>query len=225
MGEAAKIDVHDDGSATVYTGTTPQGQGHDTAWSMIASEQTGIPIEKMTLVFGDTDRVPEGGGTMGSRSLQHGGVAVDQAATELVEKAQKLAAQLLEADEADIVLDKEAGAFHVTGTPAVAKTWAELSVAANDQGDQLMIETRFTAESATFPFGAHIAVVEVDTDTGQVKHLRQVACDDAGRVSTRCCSTGRSTAASRRARRRRCSRRSATTTTATRSRRTSPTTG
>jgi len=182
MGEAAKIDVHDDGSATVYTGTTPQGQGHDTAWSMIASEQTGIPIEKMTLVFGDTDRVPEGGGTMGSRSLQHGGVAVDQAATQLVDKAQKLAAQLLEADEADIVLDKETGTFHVTGTPAVAKTWAELSVAANDQGDQLMIETRFTAESATFPFGAHIAVVEVDTDTGQVKHLRQIACDDAGRV-------------------------------------------
>jgi len=182
MGEAAKIEVDDDGSATVYTGTSPHGQGHDTAWSMIASDQTGIPMDRITLVWGDTDRVPVGGGTMGSRSLQHGGVAVDKAAIELVEKAQKLAAQLLEADEADVVLDKEHGAFHVAGTPAVSKTWADLAVAARAQDDQLTIDTRFDAGQATFPFGAHVAVVEVDTGTGQVKHLRQIACDDAGRV-------------------------------------------
>jgi len=182
MGEAAKIEVDDDGSATVYTGTSPHGQGHDTAWSMIASDQTGIPMDRITLVWGDTDRVPVGGGTMGSRSLQHGGVAVDKAAIELVEKAQKLAAQLLEADEADVVLDKEHGAFHVAGTPAVSKTWADLAVAARAQDDQLTIDTRFDAGQATFPFGAHVTVVEVDTGTGQVKHLRQIACDDAGRV-------------------------------------------
>ncbi len=182
MGEAAKIEVDDDGSATVYTGTSPHGQGHDTAWSMIASDQTGIPMDRITLVWGDTDRVPVGGGTMGSRSLQQGGVAVDKAAIELVEKAQKLAAQLLEADEADIVLDKDHGAFHVAGTPAVSKTWADLAVAARAQDDELTIDTRFDAGQATFPFGAHVAVVEVDTGTGQVKHLRQVACDDAGRV-------------------------------------------
>ena len=182
MGEAAKIEVDDDGSATVYTGTSPHGQGHDTAWSMIASDQTGIPMDRITLVWGDTDRVPVGGGTMGSRSLQHGGVAVDKAAIELVEKAQKLAAQLLEADEADVVLDKEHGAFHVAGTPAVSKTWADLAVAARAQDDELTIDTRFDAGQATFPFGAHVAVVEVDTGTGQVKHLRQIACDDAGRV-------------------------------------------
>ena len=76
-------EVHDDGSATIYTGTSPHGQGHDTAFSMIASAQTGIPMDRITLVWGDTDRVPKGGGTMGSRSLQQGGAAVNQAAIEL----------------------------------------------------------------------------------------------------------------------------------------------
>ena len=180
--EDARIDVHDDGTATIYTGTTPQGQGHDTAWSMIANEQTGIPMDKISIVFGDTDLVPSGGGTMGSRSLQQGGVAVDQVSRELVDKAQKLAAQMLEADEADVVLDKEKGAFHVAGTPAVSKTWGELSAAAIAQNDPLDLTTTFVAETATFPFGAHVAVVEVDTVTGLVKHLRQVACDDAGKV-------------------------------------------
>jgi carbon-monoxide dehydrogenase large subunit len=182
FGDAAKIEVHDDGSATVYTGTSPHGQGHDTAWSMITAEQTGIPMDRITLVWGDTDLVPEGGGTMGSRSLQQGGAAVNQAATELVDKAQKLAAQLLEADEADVILDKDAGSFYVAGTPAVAKTWADLAVAARAQGDPMEIATRFETSGASFPFGAHVAVVEVDTGTGRVRHLRQVACDDAGRV-------------------------------------------
>jgi carbon-monoxide dehydrogenase large subunit len=89
---------------------------------------------------------------------------------------------LLEADEADVVLDKDAGAFHVAGTPAVSKTWADLAVAGSRQNEPLTIDTRFTSGGATFPFGAHVSVVEVDTDTGQVKHLRQIACDDAGRV-------------------------------------------
>jgi carbon-monoxide dehydrogenase large subunit len=80
------------------------------------------------------------------------------------------------------VLDKDNGAFHVAGTPAVAKSWGELAFASRQQGSELTIDTLFVADMATFPFGAHIAVVEVDTDTGQVKHLRQVACDDAGRV-------------------------------------------
>ncbi len=133
---------------------------------------------------------------MGSRSLQQGGAAVQQGAIELVEMAKQLAASLLEADEADIVLDKEQGAFHVTGTPAVSKTWADLAVAAKTHAGfssipvdleghhqpSLMVETVFEADMATFPFGAHVAVVEVDTGTGQVRHLRQVACDDAGRV-------------------------------------------
>ena len=180
--EDAKIEINDDGTATVYTGTTPQGQGHDTAWSMIASAQTGIPIDKITLVFGDTEKTPVGGGTMGSRSLQQGGVAVDKAAIELVEKAKKAAAKLLEADEADVVIDVDNAVFHVAGTPALSKTWADVAVAAKQDGDEMTVQTTFVADMATFPFGAHVAVVEVDTGTGQVKHLRQIACDDAGRV-------------------------------------------
>ena len=181
MGDDAKIEVTDDGRAIVYTGTSPHGQGHATAFSMITSEQTGIPMDRIELVWGDTDLVPKGGGTMGSRSLQQGGAAVNQAAVELVEQASKLAARLLEADEADVVLDKDSGAFHVAGTPAVAKTWADLAVAMKSEGG-LEQSTTFSANSATFPFGAHVAVVEVDTETGQVKHLRHIACDDAGRV-------------------------------------------
>ena len=180
--ENAKIEVNDDGSATVYTGTSPHGQGHDTAWSMIASDQTGIPMDKITLVWGDTDLVPVGGGTMGSRSLQQGGVAVNEASIELVDSAKKLAAKLLEADEADVVLDTDTGAFHVAGTPAVSKTWADVAIAAKNDGGQLMADTTFVAEMASFPFGAHVAVVEVDTGTGRVELKRQVACDDAGRV-------------------------------------------
>jgi carbon-monoxide dehydrogenase large subunit len=139
-------------------------------------------MDRIDVVWGDTDLVPVGGGTMGSRSLQQGGAAVHQAAGELVEQAKKVAARLLEADEADVVLDKDNGAFHVAGTPAVAKTWAELAVASKSDGDDLTVESTFTTTTPTFPFGAHIAVVEVDTDTGQVTHLRHVACDDAGRV-------------------------------------------
>jgi aerobic carbon-monoxide dehydrogenase large subunit len=179
MSEATKIEVNEDGSALVYTGTSPHGQGHDTAWSMLASEQTGIPMDKITLIWGDTDLTPVGGGTMGSRSLQQGGSAVFEGAGILADKAKELAARLLEADVADIVLDKDAGAFHVAGTPSLSKTWADLAVAAKSDGG-LNVSHTFEAGSATFPFGSHVAVVEVDIETGQTRLIRHVACDDAG---------------------------------------------
>lgn len=179
--ENARIEVQENGRAVVYTGTSPHGQGHITAWSMIASEETGIPMSDIDVVWGDTDLIPEGGGTMGSRSLQQGGAAVSKASIELVEKAKGIAARLLEASESDIELDKSRGAFHVAGTPSMAKTWAEIALAA-PANEGLNVETRFDAPMPTFPFGAHVAVVEVDVETGRVKHLRQVACDDAGRV-------------------------------------------
>lgn len=180
-GEDARIEVLEDGRAVVYTGTSPHGQGHETSWAMLASEQTGIPMDKIDIVWGDTDLVPKGGGTMGSRSLQQGGNAVYQNSAELVEKAKKIAAKLLEANEQDIVLDKDRGAFHVAGTPAVSKTWAELAVAAKPEGG-LSHGGFIAVDMPTFPFGAHVAVVEVDTETGKVTHLRHVACDDAGKV-------------------------------------------
>ena len=180
-GESAKVEVLEDGRAIVYTGTSPHGQGHDTAWSMLVQEQTGIPMNKIELVWGDTDLVPIGTGTMGSRSLQQGGNAVFQVAGTLAEKAKSVAARLLEANEADVVLDKDRGVFHVAGTPAVSKSWADLAVAEKANGG-LAHNDVINVAGATFPFGAHVSVVEVDTETGQVKHLRQVACDDAGKV-------------------------------------------
>ena len=177
-GEVATITVHPNGRATVYTGTSPHGQGHVTSWAMIASAETGIAIDDIDVVWGDTDLVPVGGGTMGSRSLQQGGAAVQQAAVELVEQARERAASVLEANVDDIVFDVERAAFHVAGTPAVSAGWAD--VAAQDDG--LVQHTEFVAGGPTFPFGAHLAVVEVDTETGKVSHVRHVACDDAGRV-------------------------------------------
>ena len=180
-GEVAKIEVTPDGRAIVYTGTSPHGQGHVTSWSMLASDQTGISMDNIEVVWGDTDLVPQGGGTMGSRSLQLGGTAVFVAAGELVEQARKHAARLLEANEEDVVFDKAAAAFHVAGTPAVAKSWADLSTALVADGG-LVQETDYASQGPTFPFGAHVAVVEVDTETGQVKLVRHIACDDAGKV-------------------------------------------
>ena len=179
--EDARIEVLPDGRAIVYTGTSPHGQGHVTAWSMIASEHTGIAMDKIDVVWGDTDLIPEGLGTYGSRSLQLGGAAVHETAIKLVEQAKAFAASQLEAAESDIVLDKERGVFHVAGTPAKSTSWGDLaSSRANDGG--LAYAHRFTSGGATFPFGAHVAVVEVDTETGKVTHLKQIACDDAGTV-------------------------------------------
>ena len=181
MQEHAKVNILPNGRAVVYTGTSPHGQGHVTSWAMIASSETGISIEDIDVVWGDTDLVPSGGGTMGSRSLQHGGAAVQKVSIELVDEARKLAARLLEANESDVVLDKKTGEFHVAGTPAISKSWSEIATSV-DTKTGITHEGIFVASSATFPFGAHVAIVEVDTETGQVKHRRHIACDDAGKV-------------------------------------------
>jgi carbon-monoxide dehydrogenase large subunit len=181
--EVARVMIHPDGAATVFTGTSPHGQGHDTSWSMIASSELGIPMDRIDVVHGDTDRVPVGGGTFGSRSLQQGGAAVQQVSVELADRARALAAELFEADVDDIVLDRDAGAFHVQGTPSVSKSWSDLATAAADDGrEPLDVESNFVAPGPTYPFGAHVAVVEVDVETGKVRLRRHVACDDAGTV-------------------------------------------
>lgn len=179
--EYSRMEVHPDGSATVYTGTSPHGQGHATSFAMLAAAETGIPVERIKVVHGDTDLVPKGEGTMGSRSLQLGGSAVRQAAVEIVEEARRRAAELLEAAPEDVVLDTERGVFHVAGAPAVTRGWAEVAAAADPEAG-LRVETEFQAPAPTFPFGAHVAVVEVDTETGQVRLVRHLSCDDAGRI-------------------------------------------
>ena len=179
--EFARINVRPDGAVTVYTGTSPHGQGHATSFAMLASEELGVPVDRITVVHGDTDLVARGGGTGGSRSLQLGGAAVHQGAVETVDKARSLAADLFEAAATDIVLDKDRGGFHVAGSPDEVRSWAEIATSVDgDQG--LIVDTDFTATGASFPFGAHLAVVEVDADTGQVRLVRMVTVDDAGPV-------------------------------------------
>lgn len=179
-GEYGRVVVHADGTATAYTGSSAHGQGHDTSFAMLVSDQLGIPMERIAVRHGDTDEVARGVGTFGSRSLQLGGSAIHAASGQVLDRARELAADLLEADPADVELDKASGAFHVAGTPAVSKTWSEVAAEAGDGG--LEAETDFEASSPTFPFGAHVAVVEVDTETGVVRLERMVTCDDAGTV-------------------------------------------
>jgi aerobic carbon-monoxide dehydrogenase large subunit len=175
--ENATVEVHPDGTATILTGTSPHGQGHATAWAMLASAELGIPVDKITLKWGDTDLVPEGGGTGGSRSLQHGGSAVRQAAQELIEVARERAAGELEANPADLRFDVERSAFEVAGDPDASVPLASLA-----QDERLVVRTVFTQPGATFPFGSHVAVVEVDTETGKVTLRRMITVDDAGFV-------------------------------------------
>lgn len=178
--EHASVTVHDDGTATVQAGTSAHGQGHQTSFAMIVSAQTGIPIERIRLAAVDTDVVPSGGGTGGSRSLQLGGSAVHRATEALVDAAVEIAASMLEADPADIVVDTSTGTFGVAGVPSRSLTWAQVAASADD--DQLSAAVDFTQPGATFPFGAHIAVVEVDRDTGATTLQRLVAVDDCGTV-------------------------------------------
>ncbi len=180
-GEYASVEVLEDGTAVVRTGTSAHGQGHATAWSMLVADALGIPLENVQVIHSDTDLVARGVGTFGSRSLQTGGVATQRAAVEVVELAKRLAADELEADPADLVVDP-AGGLHVAGTPAARRSWGELAALAAGRGSRLAAEVDFRPPSATFPFGAHLAVVEVDTETGAVALRRMVAVDDAGRI-------------------------------------------
>jgi carbon-monoxide dehydrogenase large subunit len=179
-GETAKVEVHDDGTATVYTGSSAHGQGHHTAYAMLVTAELGIPMDKIEVIHGDTDLIPEGVGTYASRSLQLGGSAVQKAAIEVKEEAAKHAADLFEAAEADVVLDAESGRWHIVGDPDKSLSWAEVAGAA-DQG-LIVANVRFTADRPTFPFGTHLSLVEVDAETGKVTLLRHVTADDAGPV-------------------------------------------
>jgi len=178
--EHATVEITADGGAIVRTGTSPHGQGHVTSWKMLASDRLGLPMDKIEIRHGDTDEVASGEGTMGSRSLQVGGSAVVQAAELVVDLARRVAADALEANPADVVLDAGLGVFHVVGTPAVSRSWADVARAASSAGTDLVAATDFHAPSPTFPFGAHVVVVEVDTETGKVVVKRVVTCDDAG---------------------------------------------
>lgn len=179
-GEYGSVELLPDGTVRAVTGSSPYGQGHHTAWAMLIADRLGLAVEDVTVVHGDTDLVPSGGLTAGSRSVQIAGSSMHEAAGNLSDLARGKAADMLEAAVDDVVHDTASRAFHVAGTPARAISWSEVAAAAAADANPLIGLSEFAQGGATFPFGAHVAVVEVDTETGRVDLRRLVACDDAG---------------------------------------------
>ena len=184
--EFGSVELRPDGTFLAKTGSSPYGQGHKTAWAMLVADRLGVPIDAIEVVFGDTDVVPTGSITGGSRSAQIAGSAIHDAAGKLHDLARDAAADLLEASPDDLVLgepgDDGRRRFHVAGVPAVSVGWDEVADKATADATPLVGVGDFTAPGPTFPFGAHVAVVEVDTETGAVELLRLVAVDDAGTI-------------------------------------------
>ena len=180
--EYGSCEINDDGSATIKVGTSSHGQGHDTAFSMIVNDVLGIAMDEVTHIDADTEEVARGAGTMGSRSLQAGGSAIYEASQVVLEKGKQLAASLLEASAEDIVVGE--GALQVAGVPAKSISWADLASAAVEQEIEggLAHELDFDGTDSTYPFGSHVAVVEIDRDTGHVELLRHIAVDDCGTI-------------------------------------------
>jgi carbon-monoxide dehydrogenase large subunit len=185
--ESAQVRVHPTGSVAVYTGTHSHGQGHETTFAQVVADTLGVPYEMIDIRHGDTNEGPSFGyGTYGSRSLAVGGMAIHRASQRVVAKAKKLAAHMLEAAEEDIVFDQ--GKFHVKGSPENAKALGEVAFAAYGAGlpegmeHGLEAVAYFDPPNLVWPFGAHIAVVEVDPDTGSVKFEKYIAVDDCGNI-------------------------------------------
>jgi len=168
--------VSADGSITVGAGTSSSGQGHETAYAQLASLLLGVPMDRISVVQSDTNEVRSGDGTYGSRSLQLGGSAVRGACIALLKKAREEAARRLEAGVEDIQRTADGG-FGVRGVPSSSLSWADLAAEA-----MLIAEEDFEQDGQTFPFGCHIAVVEVDIETGEARLIRHVAVDDCGTI-------------------------------------------
>jgi carbon-monoxide dehydrogenase large subunit len=182
---AARIQVHGDGSVTLYAETLDQGQGHRTTFPQIVAATLGISLEQVLLEQGDTASAPYGWGTSGSRSVAQGGAASFAAAEKIAAKAKRVAAHLLEASAEDITLAKGVGT--VAGTD-VSVTWKEIAAAALagnvPEGDDpgLDEEVHLRSGGFNFPFGMHLAVIEVDPETGAPTLTRIWAVDDAGNI-------------------------------------------
>jgi carbon-monoxide dehydrogenase large subunit len=176
--EFGSVELQADGTVLAKTGSTPYGQGHDTTWAMLIADELGIGMDKIRVVHGDTDVIPSSGLTGGSRSVQIAGSSMADAAVRLVDKGKTTAADLLEASYDDVVLDGTAGVFHVAGSPSKSVSWADIASA--NSGAPLIALSEFSQAGPSFPFGAHVAVVEVDRETGAVTLLRHVAVDDCG---------------------------------------------
>lgn len=184
--ESARVRIEQTGTVIVYSGASPHGQGQETSFAQLVSDEFGIPIENVLVLHGDTDSTPEGRGTYGSRGTSVGGTAVFKAAQTLKEKMKLIASHMLEASVEDVTM--EDGNFSVAGSPQKSVSFFDVAAAANTSntlapGIDPGLETTafFEPESCTFPFGTHICVVEVDRDTGDAHIVRYTAVDDCGR--------------------------------------------
>jgi carbon-monoxide dehydrogenase large subunit len=171
--EFASVAIEPDGSATILSGVSSHGQGHQTTYAQIARAQLGLPMDKIRVIQSDTGIVPRGNGTYGSRSLQLAGSAVDKAAEAVVTQACQIAAGRLEANVADMVVYDGIG-VGIIGSPATAVPWSELA--------PLAVEFDFDQGARTYPSGAHVSVVEVDRETGAIRLVRHITVDDCGNV-------------------------------------------
>ncbi len=185
--ESATVRVHPTGKVTVFTGSHSHGQGHETTFAQVAADELQLPLEDVEIVHGDTGQVPFGMGSYGSRSGPVGTAAVYMSTQKIKEKAKKIAAHLLEANEADVVY--EAGKFSVKGSPGRHKTFGDVALMAylahnmpKNLEPGLEAISFFDPGNFVFPFGTHVCVVEVARDTGHVKVVRYIAVDDLGRV-------------------------------------------
>ncbi len=185
--ESATVRIHPTGKVTVLTGSHSHGQGHETTFSQVVADILGIPLTDVDIVHGDTGRIPFGMGTYGSRSVAVGGSAIHMSLQKIIEKGRALAGHLLEAAPEDV--EFKDGRFSVKGSPDRGRSFAEVSLAAYlahkmPAGMEPGLEATsfFDPSNFTFPFGTHIAVVEVDVETGLTTLLRYVAVDDVGNV-------------------------------------------
>jgi carbon-monoxide dehydrogenase large subunit len=183
--ESATVRVLPTSKVQVVTGTSPHGQGHETSWAMIASEKLGIPPEDIDVLHSDTAIAPLGLDTYGSRSLAVGGVAIAGACDKVIDKARLIAAHQLECAAED--LEFVQGTFSVKGSPDKAVPIAAIAFAAFTahnlpDGVEPNLEAQYTHDPKNFswPFGTHICIVEIDTETGKVDVLKYIAVDDCG---------------------------------------------
>ena len=184
--ESAIVRVQPTGKVTVFTGSHSHGQGHETTFAQITADRLGIPLEDVEVIHGDTDAVPFGMGTYGSRSLAVGGSAISRSLDKVIEKGARIAAHLLEAAPEDLAF--AGGKYTVRGTDR-SVAFGDVSLTAyvpHNYPEGLEPGLEFTSfydpVNFTYPFGTHIAVVEVDIETGKVKLLRFLTCDDVGNV-------------------------------------------
>ncbi len=184
--ESAQVQVHPTGKVSVYSGSHSHGQGHETSFAQVVADKMGIPMEDVEIIHGDSDAVAFGMGTYGSRSLAVGGSAIVKSIEKVLEKGAKIAAHLLEASVDD--LDYAEGKWTVRGTDK-SVAFGDVSLTAYvphnyPEGLEpgLDFSSFYDPANFTYPFGCHICIVEIDTETGEVKIKRFIAVDDVGNV-------------------------------------------